>query len=194
LILKEQDERTVIKDLALRLLNVAKLFTIDYSEESAVLLAQWVYNNYRYELLETVQKVLSNPPKTGERVWRLTPDTITDWMAIELEAQAKERERTLHNEKTENAKDLEWTDERLTQWAEVIDNMQGFKRGPALSPQEVEEEGQAEPKRKSDIHQTSPEQAIAKALHFEWIRENYDPFGKKKDCWMDEDSWLRMNK
>ena len=77
LILREQDERAVIKDLAMRLLNVAKLFTLDYSEESAVLLAQWVYKKYAVESLETVQKVLSNPPNTGEKVWRLTPDIIT---------------------------------------------------------------------------------------------------------------------
>lgn len=193
LILREQDERAVIKDLAMRLLNVAKLFTLDYSEESAVLLAQWVYKNYAVESLETVQKVLSNPPNTGEKVWRLTPDIITDWMAIEIEKQAKERERLIHNAKVETEVENEWTDERLKQWSKIIDKAEGFKRGPALSPQEIEEEGQEKPKRRKENYQTTQEEAIVKRLHIEWIRTNYDPItGKKKDGWMDEDSWIRL--
>lgn len=42
---------------------------------------------------------LVNPPHTGEKNWRLTPDTIQQWLAIRLEEQAEKREREYQKEK-----------------------------------------------------------------------------------------------
>lgn len=85
-ILKEQDSKEVIKHLALLLNRLGKLYLIPgWTEENAVILAEWVYDNYKFEQLSVVTKCLNNPPHTSENNWRLTPDLIQKWMAIELE-------------------------------------------------------------------------------------------------------------
>jgi len=92
-ILKEQDSKEVIKHLALLLNRLGKLYLIPgWSEENAVILAEWVFDNYKYEQLEVVTKCLNNPPQTPDNNWRLTPDLIQKWMKIELEKVAEERE------------------------------------------------------------------------------------------------------
>lgn len=66
----------------------------DFSDEQSTLLATWVYDNYKYEQLSTVSRVLVNPPADKDSQWRLTPDTISRWMerALEKEAEAREYE------------------------------------------------------------------------------------------------------
>lgn len=92
-ILKEQDSKEVIKHLALLLNRLGKLYLIPgWNEENAVILAEWVYDNYKFEQLSVVTKCLNNPPHTEENNWRLTPDLIQKWMAIELEKVAQQRE------------------------------------------------------------------------------------------------------
>lgn len=70
----------------------------DWSEENSVLLAEWTYENYKYEEVQIVTRVLNNPPQTDSKSWRLTPDTIREWMTIELDKVAEKREQR-HNEK-----------------------------------------------------------------------------------------------
>lgn len=99
-ILKEQpDSVEVIKVIAHNLNRLGKLYLIpNFSEENAVILAEWVYDNYKFESLETVIECLKNPPETfdehgnKENNWRLTPDRIQKWMAVKLETVAIQRE------------------------------------------------------------------------------------------------------
>lgn len=42
--------------------------------------------------MESVISVLTNPPNTGNKNWRLTPDTIQEWMTIELDRLSELRE------------------------------------------------------------------------------------------------------
>lgn len=103
-ILKEQpDSVEVIKVIAHNLNRLGKLYLIpNFSEENAVILAEWVYDNYKFESLETVIECLKNPPETfdehgnKENNWRLTPDRIQKWMAVKLETVSIQRE-TEHN-------------------------------------------------------------------------------------------------
>lgn len=98
-VLRSQPENDVVKSLSLLLLNLGNLYSVpDWSEKKAVDLAFWVFDNYKCERLEIIDRVLRNPPK-GEKVWRLTPDTIREWMAIELEQETIKREREEHNKK-----------------------------------------------------------------------------------------------
>lgn len=61
--------------------------------------------NYKFDLLQTVLNVLRNPPATGQkREWRLTPDTIREWMAIEIDRLAEVREAKWHNIKKDTGK------------------------------------------------------------------------------------------
>lgn len=100
-ILKEQDSKEVIKHLALLLNRLGKLYLIPgWTEENAVILAEWVYDNYKFEQLSVVTKCLNNPPRTEENNWRLTPDLIQKWMAVELEkvSMRLEEENKLYKE------------------------------------------------------------------------------------------------
>lgn len=60
------------------------------------MLAQWIVDSYPYESLDSIQECLYTPPKTGQKNWRLTPDTIQEWMALQLEKEAIKREKQ-HN-------------------------------------------------------------------------------------------------
>jgi hypothetical protein len=99
-VLKEQDRSSVIKHIAKLLRRLSKLFQIpNFDDESCVILAEWVYDNYKFEQLSSIEEVLSNPPLTknerGEREnnWRLTPDTIQRWMDTKMEQLAIAREK-----------------------------------------------------------------------------------------------------
>src|SRR5690242_6503034 len=85
-ILKEQDPKEVTKHIAILLNRLGKLYLIPgFTEENAVILAEWVYDNYKFEELKIVTRCLNNPPTTKdeqgrtETNWRLTPDRIQKW-------------------------------------------------------------------------------------------------------------------
>lgn len=84
-ILREQDKNEVLIHIAGLLQRLGKLFQIpNWSEENAVILAEWVYDNYKFDSLKAVTECLKNPPIEGKN-WRLTPDTIQEWMSKTLE-------------------------------------------------------------------------------------------------------------
>lgn len=144
-ILKEQPEGEALAHLCSLIQRLVKLYQIQgFDNDTVAILADWILDNYKYETLDMVTKVLTNPPKTSKPSWRLTPDTINEWMAIELERQAEERERQAHNGKQEAPIENQWTEERLKKWEEVI-GIPG-KRVPSISEQEIKEEGQERPK------------------------------------------------
>lgn len=93
-ILKEQDSKEVIKRVSHLVHRVARLYQIpNWNEESSVILAEWICNEYRYEALKSVEDCLMNPPTGDGKTWRLTPDTIREWMIPQLERAADLRER-----------------------------------------------------------------------------------------------------
>lgn len=107
-ILREQeDKEATIKQIAGMLQQLALLYQIpNWTGENAVLLAKWIINKYEYEPLEVVLDCLVNPPSTGEKNWRLTPDTIQSWFMIRLDEQAQKREAEYQKEK-ERLRNLE---------------------------------------------------------------------------------------
>lgn len=89
------------------LLRVAKLYAIpDFREDSAVELADWIMEAYNCEPLELIANVLRNPPGTDKPNWRLTPDTIRQWMSDALEKQAEQLERQHEQMKKKSADEL----------------------------------------------------------------------------------------
>jgi len=96
-IAKEQDRVEVIKVYARLIHKLGKLYMIPgWSEDQAVLLAEWTLDNYGCEDPELVIKCLSNPPspiKEGDKNWRITPDNIREWMTPVLEDAAESREK-----------------------------------------------------------------------------------------------------
>lgn len=100
------------------LLRLASLFSIkDFDGKKSAILSEWIIDNYKYDTLDCVLSVLKSPPPTEEKVWRLTPDVIREWMAIELDKRAEARERKWSQIKNKEAeKDEKYvpvTDERL---------------------------------------------------------------------------------
>lgn len=101
MVIREQPDKTAtIAQIADILLQLSKLYQIpNFTGENAVLLSKWIIQNYQYEPLEVVLDCLANPPHTGEKNWRLTPDTIQQWLTIRLEEQAEKREKEYQKEK-----------------------------------------------------------------------------------------------
>lgn len=100
-ILREQKDKGITLELiATMLKRLAMLYQIpNFVNENAVLLAQWIMETYKFETLEVIVECLDSPPKTGEKNWRLTPDTIESWFAIKLEEIIKRKERAYELEK-----------------------------------------------------------------------------------------------
>lgn len=94
LVLKRQGKKDVIKCITILIQRLASLYSVpDWTDVKSVDLAEWIYDNYTFELMEVVDRVLRNPPKLDKQIWRLTPDVIRDWMTVELEKQCEVRER-----------------------------------------------------------------------------------------------------
>lgn len=101
LILREQPNKiTTLKDLTKRLDRLAVLYQIpNWTVRNGVLLSKWIMDKYQFETLEVIVECLESPPPTGEKNWRLTPDTIESWFAIKLEEKAVQREKDYEKEK-----------------------------------------------------------------------------------------------
>lgn len=93
MVLAEQDKGQTIKLTAYLLQRLSKLYQLsNWTEDNAVFLAEWIYDNYKYDSLDDIISCLKNPPHTDNKQWRLTPDTIKEWMRIILEEKADKRE------------------------------------------------------------------------------------------------------
>lgn len=93
MVLAEQDRGQSIKLICYLLQRLSKLYQLNnWTEENAVFLAEWIFDNYKFDSLDDVITCLKNPPHTENKQWRLTPDTIQEWMKIILERRAESRE------------------------------------------------------------------------------------------------------
>lgn len=100
LIKHQPDRKATVEQIAKMLNQLAKLYQIpNFDGENAVLLSNWIVNNYQYEPLNVVIDCLIKPPSTGENNWRLTPDTIQKWLVIRLEEHVILREKEYQKEK-----------------------------------------------------------------------------------------------
>jgi hypothetical protein len=94
MVLAEQDKGQTIKLVAYLLQRLSKLYQLpNWTEDNAVFLAEWIFDNYKYDSLDDIISCLRNPPHTDNKQWRLTPDTIKEWMKIILDKRADEREK-----------------------------------------------------------------------------------------------------
>ncbi len=87
---EQPDKIAVQREIATLLERVVILYQIpNWGSKNAIILSEWIMDNYKFETLETIKKCLKNPPPTKDPNWRLTPDTINAWFAYELEKQAE---------------------------------------------------------------------------------------------------------
>jgi hypothetical protein len=105
MVLREQANKPQLEaHIASLLIKIAKMYQVpNFDEESALLLAIDTIDRYQYDPVDVLVKCLERPPSTGQKNWRLTPDTISEWMVIALEREADRLERAHQNKKTEKA-------------------------------------------------------------------------------------------
>jgi hypothetical protein len=171
----------------------------NFDEESALGLAECVLERYKYELVETVVKCLEQPPHTGEKNWRLTPDTISDWMDITLDKQSELREREISMQKAKNAEimtveftvneDLKPETKKMIQ--DYLDSLSGPKMVQAMTDKDVRKFGGERPYKSNLPYQsTSEEYLIEKELRRRWALEVHDKYtGKRLENWLSFEEW-----
>lgn len=135
---------------------------------SSVLLAEWICENYKFDSFKRVKACLQNPPRTEEKNWRLTPDTIREWMATELEKEAAERERINNLYKSKDADELHQVPDLPDHVNQLIEDYKNQLAGPkgirSITEKEIKEEGRERPKK---MEYVSPAQDYMN----EWIEK-----------------------
>lgn len=163
------------------MLRISKLYQIpNFDEETAFILVEWLLDEYQCDPIEVVIDCLSHPPHTGEKNWRLTPDTLRNWMTISLEKEA-ERKENRHEEAKSRFREIEMQPiSDATQ--KLIDSYLNRLQAKS-SPLLIERKPYTTPPLK---------QIAAHELHMQYIRENYDTLtGKPLSGWMPENEWLK---
>jgi hypothetical protein len=168
LILKEQpDKGEAIMHISLLLEKIAMLWQIpNWTANNSVLLAEWVYDTYQYDSMETVLKCLKNPPvdndPKAEKNWRLSPDLIQKWMLpfLEKDSMYRETSRPKNEEVELSYKPIfDWPcalspvknkEARKRIWEKLLNDLSRQPRLAIrpLSPNEVVTEGGIEPAKK----------------------------------------------
>lgn len=186
--------------IASLLIRIAKVYQIpNFDEECALLLAIDTIERFKYDPVEVLVKCLTKPPHTGQKNWRLTPDTISEWMAITLETEAGNLEREHQNQKTKKIEfevktDISPETEKMIQ--DYIDSLSDFKKVPALTQEHIKEYGQRNPKKvshSSGYVQPSAEDVALREAKRIWAIENTDLLtGKRLPDSLSFDEWILL--
>jgi hypothetical protein len=200
-ILKEQPNKETLEGhIASLLIRIAKMYQIpNFDEESALILAIDTIERFQYDPVDVLVKCLTSPPSTGEKNWRLTPDTISEWMSITLEREADRIEREHQNvkmKKVEFEVPADTTPETEKMIQDFMNSLSDFKKVPALSEDYIKENGQRKPKKvsySSGWVQPSQEDVVMAELKRRWMLANFDPItGKELDGFISFDEWIRL--
>lgn len=200
-ILKEQPNKENLEGhIASLLIRIAKMYQIpNFDEESALILAIDTIERFQYDPVDVLVKCLTSPPSTGEKNWRLTPDTISEWMSITLERESDRIEREHQNVKMKKVEfevpaDITPETEKMIQ--DFMNSLSDFKKVPALSEDYIKENGQRKPKKVSHSSgwvQPSEEAVVISELKRRWMLANFDPLtGKKLDGFLSFEEWIRL--
>lgn len=191
-IIKAQaDKNKTIMLISLLLMKVATLYQIpNWGESQSIILADWIFQNYQFDTLESVIKTLNAPPIGQDKNWRLTPDTISNWMAYQLEMEAIKREVESHNQKqglADNDIDLLLTE------ALAIES-KPLRPILPLTDEEIKLEGQEEPYIKPYSNERVDEVYILAQKKMQYGRECTDLLtGLKLPDKPSFDEWLLLN-
>jgi len=204
IILKEQtDKKEVLKVLVYLLTRIAKLYQIpNFDNENAVLLASWIYETYKYDPFEVIEKALTNPKPLDDNAFRLTPDTVAQWISIELEKYSTKLETNHQNTKSktiefllpENTGALSEETNKLIQ--DFINNLSNHQKIPSLTEDIIKEQSKERIKHQSVSAGhlvTTKEEIIIKEMRRKWMLECYDLHtGKPLDNWLSFDEWIKL--
>jgi len=181
-------------------MRIAKLYQVpNFDEESALILAVDTIERFQYDPVEVLVKCLTSPPSTGEKNWRLTPDTISEWMSITLEREADRIEKELTKNKSKSIEfevptDISKETEKKIQ--DYINSLSDFKKVPSLSEDHIREYGQHKPKKVSHsagFVQPSKDEVVMKELKRRWAIDVFDPkTGQRNDNYLSFDEWILL--
>lgn len=158
-VLNEQPDKVAVqKEIAGLLERVVLLYQIpNWGAKNAILLSEWIMDNYKMETMETIKACLRNPSPTKDPNWRLTPDTINAWFKVELEKQAELLEREHQKRKEQELRLALLPDKNLTmtpeEWEKIDGLLDEYKKAilkmevksvRPMTEEEIKEEGDPE--------------------------------------------------
>ena len=208
-VLGEQPRGEAIKAIADKLDILAKLYQVpNWDQLNAILLAEWIMDEYHSDMLKTVMDCLARPRGAG-KTWRLTPDTIREWMAEEQDRLADKREKYIHNKKVEEltpAPEQEISEETqrlINEYQEKL--LAGLSKPAPITEDDIKREGQKKPVKKipvlplsevdMQIRDIANKYGITveqvKDIRYEWMRECFDLYtGKPNANYSSFEEWL----
>lgn len=202
-VLKHQaDKNKTLMLISLLLMKVATLYQIpNWGESQSLILADWIFENYQYDKLESVIKTLNYPPAGQDKNWRLTPDTIAEWMGLELEKDAMRREKEIYNQKQSTPlNDLDILlqealneNDNPTAESNIFHHRLLKSKIVPLTEDEIEKEGQEKPYVKPYSSDHIDEVAIMQEMKVKYGRECTDLLtGEIKPGSPSFDEWLKL--
>lgn len=208
-VLREQPKSEALTLIADQLDRLAKLYQIpNWDGINSILLAEWIMDEYPAELMQTVMACLSSAKSEG-KTWRLTPDTIREWMGVELDRIAAKREQYIHNKKHEEAQAAapqEISAETQAMINEYTERLLGGLTKPApITENDIRREGQRRPVQSQPIlplsevdvqirdvaYQYGITIEQVKDIRTEWMLECFDLYtGRPKPNYLSFTEWI----
>ena len=200
-ILKEQpDSKDVLKKIVYLLKRIAKLYQIpNFDDENAVLLASWINETYKYDPFECIENALTYPGPLDTASYRLTPDVVSEWIAIELDKRSNQLELEHKKNKSKNIEfalpehSEELSDETKKMIQDFINDLSKHQKPAPFTPDMIKEMGKEriKPRSASAGHlPCSAEYLAEKELKRKWMLECFDiNTGKAKEGALSFEEW-----
>lgn len=178
------------------IMKIAKIYQIpNFDNTNAELLSEWLMDEYKHHDLALVQETLRNPPRLNDQAWRLTPDTLREWIDLTRIKQA-EKANVKESQKRQDIEVIEpaLSEETQKMVADYIASLIPEKTTYQLTKEQIQEEGQIRPKQKRAIYNSTPkEELVMKELKRQYYNECYDKYtGKQLDSWLSFEEWVKM--
>ena len=163
----KQDKVSVLGEISVMIQHAAKLYQIpNFDEANALILSEWVYDEYQHRDFELVQEALRKPSVIRDadgkviQVWRLTPDILKQWIDQRSLEREEEKQRKESLKRQAEMKMPEITPETEKKVQDYIDHLgklldeekkSGIRTLPKLNDYEIKTEGDTRPKVKKSV-------------------------------------------
>jgi len=194
LAIRLQDRKTLYRELFLSIMKLAKLYAVpQFDNTNGELLTEWILDEYKHQDLDLIQETLRNPPRLNDQAWRLTPDTLREWIDLTRikRADLKIKEESQKRQETINENMAQLSPETQKMVADYIASLMPEKTTYQMTKEEIKEEGKIRPKQKRAVYNSTPkEEVIMKELKRRYYIECYDKYtGKPLDNWLSFEEW-----
>ena len=151
--IKANDQKAVFQEIYMLLMRLAKIYQVpNWDNTNAELLTEWLTEEFKHYGTDLILETLRNPPKLNEQAWRLTPDTLREW----IDLTRNKRVENQIKEESQKRQEINYTNEYTPRVHELVEKFkaqlaEGNKAVPAMTEKEIKEEGQHRPKQKSYV-------------------------------------------